>query len=317
MAQKTMHKHLKFVSTVNMPHEEWLARRRNSIGGSDSAAVVGLNAYVSPYSLWAEKTGRVPGFAGNLATEVGTYMEDFVARKFAEVTGKKVRRFNKIIYNPDYPFAHVNIDRDVVSEDAGLECKTVDSLSMKKFKGGEYPANFYVQCVHSMAVTGAKRWYLAVLIGNKEFKWFTIDRDEDEIAALMTAERDFWELVKMGTPPAIDGTAATSEALKAVYSQSDETTCDLTAFSANLQQYIALKKQIKELETLAEEAANRVKLFMGESGGGVCDGFAVSWKSQTRSTFDVKRFTKENPDIDLSGYYKKTDSRIFRVSETN
>lgn len=312
-----MYKHLNFVSTVKMPHEEWLARRRNSIGGSDSAAVVGLNAYVSPYSLWAEKSGKIPGFAGNLATEVGTYMEEFVAQKFAAESGKKVRRFNKIIYNPDYPFAHVNIDRDVVGEDAGLECKTTDSMNMKKFKNGEYPANYYVQCVHSMAITGAKRWYLAVLIGNKEFKWFTIERDEAEIAALMTAEADFWKLVKTDTPPAVDGTQATSEALKTIYADSDDSICDLTAFSANLRQYMALKKQIKELETLAEEAANKIKEFMGSSGGGECDGFKVSWKPQTRSTFDSKRFAKENPDIDLSGYYKTTNARMFRVSEIN
>lgn len=196
-----MNKKLFFVSTVNMPHDEWLERRRVAIGGSDAAAVVGLNAYASPYSLWAEKTGRVPGFAGNLATEVGTYMENFVARKFTEETGKRVRRCNNIIYNPEYPFAHANIDRMIVGEDAGLECKTVDSLSMGKFKNGEYPANFYVQSVHYLAITGAKRWYLAVLIGNKDFRWFTIERDDAEIAALMDAERDFWELVKIGHRP--------------------------------------------------------------------------------------------------------------------
>lgn len=310
-----MYKHLKFVSTVKMPHEEWLERRRKSIGGSDSAAVVGLNAYVSPYSLWAEKSGKTPGFAGNLATEVGTYMEEFIAQKFAQVTGKKVRRFNKIIYNPDYPFAHVNIDRDIVSEDAGLECKHTDSLNLKKFKGGEYPANYYVQCVHSMAITGAKRWYLAVLIGNKEFKWFTIERDEAEIAALMTAEADFWELVKKDIPPAVDGTQATTDTIKTIYSESDDSICDLTAYSANLRQYIELKKQIKELESIADEVANKIKLFMGESSGGECDNFRVSWKSQSRSTFDSKRFAAENPDIDLSGYYKSTSTRTFRVSE--
>lgn len=312
-----MHKHLKFVSTVNMPHEEWLERRKHTIGGSDSAAVVGLNAHVSPYSLWAEKTGRIPGFAGNLATEVGTYMEEFIAQKFAAETGKKVRRFNKIIYNPDYPFAHVNIDRDVVGEDAGLECKHTDSLNMKKFKGGEYPANYYVQCVHSMAITGAKRWYLAVLIGNREFKWFVIERDEAEIAALMTAEADFWELVKSDTPPAVDGTQATTDTIKAIYAESDDSICDLTAYSANLRQYIDLKKQIKELETIAEEVANKIKLFMGGSGCGECDRFKVSWKSQSRSIFDRKRFESENPDVDISGYFKESVARPFKVAEVN
>lgn len=303
------------VKTAN--HEEWLKLRSQYIGGSDAAAVVGLNAYASPYSLWAEKTGRVPGFAGNLATEVGTFLEEFVAQKFAQETGKKVRKHNQSFLNSQYPFAIANIDCEIVGEDAGLEIKTTDSMNMKKFSGGEYPANYYCQCMHYMAVTGKQRWYLAVLIGNKEFKWFTIERDEAEIAALMTAEAEFCELVKKDIPPAVDGTVATSEALKTIYAESDDSVCDLTAFSANLRQYIALKKQIKELEELAEEAANKIKEFMGESGGGECEGFKVSWKSQTRRTFDSKRFAKENPDIDLSGYYKETNARMFRVSEIN
>lgn len=312
-----MNKNLKFVSTVNMPHEEWLERRRNSIGGSDAAAVVGLNAYVSPYSLWAEKSGKMPGFAGNLATEVGTFLEEFVAQKFAQVTGKKVRRCNKIIYNPDYPFAHVNIDRDVVAEDAGLECKTTDSLNLKKFKNGEYPSNYYVQCVHSMAITGAQRWYLAVLIGNKEFKWFTLDRDEAEIEALMTAEADFWEYVKNNTPPPVDGAQATSDALTAIYKDSNSDVVDLYGHKSDLAQYIALNQQIKELEAMRDESANRVKEFMGESGGGACDGFKVSWKSQTRNIFDSKRFATDFPEIDLSDYYNKISYRTFKVTEKN
>lgn len=298
-------------------HEEWLELRSHYIGGSDAAAVVGLNAYTSPYSLWAEKTGRVPGFAGNLATEVGTFLEEFVAQKFAQETGKKVRKCNQSFLNSDYPFAIANIDREIIGEDAGLEVKTTDSLNLKKFKGGEYPANYYCQCVHYMAVTGKKRWYLAVLIGNKEFKWFVIERDEAEIAALMTAEAEFWEGVKTDTPPTIDGAQATTEAIKTIYAESDDSVCDLTPFSANLRQYIALKNQIKELEALAEEAANKVRQFMGESGGGVCDGFKVSWKTQTRSTFDRKRFERENPDVDLSGYFKSSSSRPFKVAEIN
>jgi putative phage-type endonuclease len=303
------------IKTAN--HEEWKELRSHYIGGSDAAAVVGLNSYASPYSLWAEKTGKVPGFAGNLATEVGTFLEEFVAQKFAQETGKKVRKCNQSFLNSLYPFAIANIDREIIGEDAGLEIKTTDTLNLKKFSGGEYPANYYVQCVHYMAITGKKRWYLAVLIGNKEFKWFTIERDEAEIAALMTAEADFWELVKTDTPPAVDGTAATTEALKTIYADNDDSICDLTAFSVNLRQYIELKKQIKELETMADEAANKIKEFMGSSGGGECDGFKVSWKSQTRRTFDSKRFAKENPDIDMSGYYKETNARVFRVSEIN
>lgn len=302
------------VKTAN--HDEWLKLRSQYIGGSDAAAVVGLNAYSSPYALWAEKTGRVPGFDGNLATEVGTFLEEFVAQKFAQETGKKVRKCNQSFLNSQYPWAIANIDREIVGEDAGLEIKTTDSLNMKKFKGGEYPANYYCQMVHYLAVTGKQRWYLAVLIGNREFKRFTIERDEDEIAALMTAEADFWEHVKKDIPPAVDGTAATTKALNTIYAESDDSVrCDLTAFSTSLRQYMALKAQIKELESLADEAANRIKEFMGECSDGDCDGFAVSWKTQTRQTFDRKSFEKKNPDIDLSAYFKKSVSRPFKVTE--
>lgn len=304
---------IKKVKTKN--HEEWLELRSRYIGGSDAAAVVGMNSFASPYSLWAEKTGKTPGFSGNLATEVGTYLEEFVAQKFAQETEKKVRKCNHSFLNSQYPFAIANIDREIVGEDAGLEIKTTDSLNLKKFKNGEYPANYYCQCVHYLAVTGKKRWYLAVLIGNKEFKWFTIERDEAEIEALMYAESTFWECVKNDTPPDIDGSKATTDTIKTIYADGNESVVDLMAYKNDLAVYSALGQQIKELQTQQDEAANRIKAFMGESSGGVCDDFSVSWKTASRKTFDSKRFAKENPGVDLSGYYKKTSYRTFNVTE--
>lgn len=301
------------VKTAN--HREWLALRSTYIGGSDAAAVMGLNPFSSPYALWAEKTGQIPCFAGDLATEVGTFLEEFVAQKFAAETGKKVRKCKQSFFNTDYPFAIANIDREIVGEDAGLEIKTTSELNMKKFKGGEYPANYYCQCVHYMAITGKQRWYLAVLIGNRDFKIFTIERDKAEIAALMAAEADFWELVKNHTPPAADGSRATTESIKTIYAESSEETVDLTQEAAALLQYIDLGKQIAELETMRDEAANKIKSFMGDAGGGECAGFRVSWKSSTRRTFDSKKFAKENPGLDLTGYYKETSARTFRVTE--
>ena len=296
-------------------HEEWLKLRSQYIGGSDAAAVVSMNPFASPYSLWAEKTGKVPGFAGNLATEVGTYLEEFVAQKFAQETGKKVRKCNQSFLNSEYPFAIANIDREIIGEDAGLEIKTTDSLNLKKFKGGEYPANYYCQMVHYLAVTGKQRWYLAVLIGNKEFMWFTLDRDEDEIAALMGAEADFWELVKKNIPPSVDGIKATAQALNAVYANSNDAVVDLSGFGTLMRKYMALKEQIKDLETQADEIANRVKKIMGNASRGECTEYKVSWKTQTKRTFDSKRFARKNPDIDLSSYYNTSSTRVFRVSE--
>lgn len=301
------------VKTSN--REEWKELRSHYIGGSDAAAVVGLNPWATQYSLWAEKTGRVPGFAGNLATEVGTFLEEFVAQKFEQETGKKVRRVNRSFLNSDYPWAIANIDRDIVGEDAGLEIKTTSELNLKHFSSGEYPTNYYAQMVHYLAVTGKKRWYLAVLIGNREFKVFTLDRDEDEIAALMEQEKEFWTHVENDTAPEIDGEDPTTDTINDIYADSNDTVVDLYGYSADLERYMELTRQIKELSEMKEEVANRVKAFMEDAGGGECDKFRVSWKVQSRKTFDVKKFAEQNPDIDLSAFYKESTSRIFRVKE--
>lgn len=296
-------------------HEEWLALRHKYIGGSDAAAVVGMNAWVSPYALWAEKTGRLPGFDGNLATEVGTYLEDFVAKKFAQETGKKVRNCNLSWFNDKYPWAIANIDREIVGEDAGLEIKTTSELNTKKFKGGEYPANYYVQCMHYLAVTGKQRWYLAVLIGNREFKWFTIERDEDEINALMDAERTFKMYVDNDTPPAADGASSTSNTLVTMYPDSIDSTIGIGFYEKELDNYFRLKDQLKNLTMTIEGIENRIKAHLGECARGEGEKYKVSWKTQYRSTFDHKKFVADHPEIDVSSYYKKSTSRPFKVAE--
>ena len=296
-------------------HEEWLALRHKYIGGSDAAAVVGMNSYVSPYALWAEKTGRLPGFEGNLATAVGTYLEEFVAQRFAQETGKRVRKCNQSWFNDEYPWAIANIDREIVGEDAGLEIKTTSELNTKKFKGGEYPANYYVQCMHYLAVTGKQRWYLAVLIGNREFKWFTIERDEEEINALMDAERTFKMLIDNDTPPIADGAQSTSDTLFTLYPNSIDTAIGIGAFEKELSNYFRLKKQVEELEEQIDGIANRLKAHLGDCERGEGEKYKVSWKTQSRSTFDHKRFIKDHPGMDVSKYFKQSNSRPFKVTE--
>lgn len=171
------------------------------------------------------------------------------------------------------------------------------------------------QCMWYLAVTGKKRWYLAVLIGNKEFKRFTIERDEAEIEALMTAGADFYELMKNDTPPAVDGMEATTEAIKTIYSDSNDSSCDLYGYSYDISRYMELGKQIAELEAQRDEHANRIKQFMGESSMGKCDRYKVLWKPQSKRSFDSKKYIKENPGIDLSGFYKTSTIRVFRVTE--
>ena len=296
--------------------EEWLSIRKGYIGGSEAGAVVGLNPYKSAYTLWAEKTGKVPEFEGNLTTKVGSYLEDLVANLFTEETGKTVRRKNRVLVNDDYPFACADVDRMVVGEDAILEIKTTNSIpAMRMFRKGEYPEQWYCQMTHYLAVTGKKKAYLAVLIECRDFKIFELERDEEEIAALMNAEKDFWNFVQTDTQPAADCLKSTSDTLVAIYPTSNADSVNLFGYENELSQYMAVSAQIKALEEQKDGFANRIKAYLGEAGKGECEGYKVSWTSSERKTFDTKAFTKDNPDLDLSKYYKVSNVRTFKVSE--
>ena len=125
--------------TTEISHEEWLELRRTGIGGSDSSTVCGLNPYSSLIALWADKTGRMPPKEDNEAMRIGRDLEEYVAKRFAEATGKKVRRRNAIFQHDTYDFITANIDREIVGENAGLECKTTSVLNKSDFEGGQIP----------------------------------------------------------------------------------------------------------------------------------------------------------------------------------
>lgn len=296
-------------------HEEWLALRKGFIGGSDAGAVMGMNPYSSPFAVWAEKTGKVPGFEGNLITQVGAYLEDLVAQIFTQDTGKKVRRKNRMLVNDEYPWACADVDRMVVGERALLEIKTTNSVpAMKKIRGGEYPEQWYCQMTHYLAVTGLEKAYLAVLVNCRDLRIFELERDEDEIAALMDAEKDFWEKVTQDIPPEADGSEATTEALGKVYPESSEDTV-LLINGDLLEQRARLLTAKKALETDIDEINNKIKFEMGTAERGLALGYTVTWKSQSKKTFDRKALEADYPGIDLEKYYKTTSSRVFRVTE--
>ena len=311
--------------------ESWLAERKKSLGGSDMGAVLGLNEYSSPYAVWADKTGRSPAKEQNEAMRLGVDLEDYVAKRFSEKSGLKVRNDNSTWRNDKYPHIHANCDRIVLGQKSGRECRTTSPLNENKYRDGKVIDSYYAQCVTYLAVTEFDRWYLAVLIFGVGLRIYQMTRipndktpewcessvyvDDEEIKALAKAAEDFWDYVEKDCPPPVDGSEATTETIKTIYSESGEGECSLFGFDGEINQYIELGKRIKELTELQSEYANRIKSFRGEAVRGESQKYKVSWASGLRSTFDSKRFALEHPELDLSGYYKTTSTRTFRITD--
>ena len=116
------------IPTAGMSRQEWLKLRKGGLGGSDAGAVCGLNPYASPMSVYKDKTSDEIEEKDNEAMRQGRDLEDYAARRFMEATGLKVRRSNVMYKCEEHPFMLADVDRLVVGEDAGLECKTASAL---------------------------------------------------------------------------------------------------------------------------------------------------------------------------------------------
>ena len=297
-------------------HEEWVQLRKNSIGGSDAGAIAGFNPYMAAHSLWAEKSGHVAGFEGNITTEVGSFLEPFVAELFMRETGKKVRRRNATVFNDAYPWAHANVDRVIIGENALLECKTTNSPpNLKMFRKGEYPPAWYCQVMHYMTVCGYRKAYIAVLIACKDFQIFEVEWDEEEANALMDLEKKFWQHVKDGTPPPVSGLKCDDETLLAMHPESTPGNIQLWGREALFEEMNMIKQQQDALSQQLELLKQQIKLDLGDYDTGYCSGWKVTWRTQARRTFDHKRFAKDNPGLSLAGYYNESSTRVFKVTE--
>lgn len=203
-------------------HDEWLNARKNYIGGSDAAAVLGLNPYKSNLELWQEKTGIVtpedisekPYVKYGHAAE--SYLRELFALDFPEYEVGYAE--NNLWLNDAFPFAHASLDGWLTDQDGRkgvLEIKTTNILqSMQKEKWDHrIPDNYFCQCCHYMAVTEADFCILKAQLKYEfqggdimlQTKHYKIERSEvqKDIAYLMQKESDFWKSVQAKKKPAL------------------------------------------------------------------------------------------------------------------
>ena len=201
--------------------EEWLQARNNRIGGSDAAAIIGLNPYMSNVELWEIKTGRrqQEDISQKSYVKYGTKAEKYLRELFKLDHPEYLVLYqeNNMFFNDAYPWAHASLDGWLGSENGfrGIwECKTTNILnSQQKEKwDNRIPDNYYCQLLHYFMVTEYK---FAVLKAQLKYdygddvmcvtKEYRIERTEVEqdIRYLAEKEKEFWECVKEDQKPAL------------------------------------------------------------------------------------------------------------------
>lgn len=274
---------------------EWLEVRRSGIGGSDAGAICGVSPFKTALDVYLDKTGELEpvDISDNPAVYWGVELEDKVAAEYAKRTGNQVRRVNTVKRSKEHAFMLANIDRDVVGQKRGLECKTTAMLRGWGPAGSdEVPDEYLMQCMHYMSVLSYEAWDLAVFIlPTRDFRIYTIPRDDHLIAYMVQIETDFWAAVQRREPPLPDfAHAKTADLLKRMYPGTNGQTVPLPADINHWHAVrLAAKETIKAQEAVVNEAENRIRAAMGECAIGLLpDGSAYVRKETKRAAFAVE-----------------------------
>jgi putative phage-type endonuclease len=292
--------------------------RRDFLGGSDIAPLMGLSRWKSALRLWCEKTGRLaPKDLSDVeSVEIGTELEDYVARKFMRKTGFKVRRDTRDFRHPEYDYMCAHIDRWILNEDALLECKTTSAYMEKQWMGEEIPLEYVLQVQWYLGILGKKTGYIAVLIGGQKFRWKSIEFDQDLFAKMVAAAKEFWEIFVKGDLAPV-ASALDNETLAEMYPTDKTISKDLTADDAVkldmlIEERLGGKEQEKEVQKEIEKIEAQIKQILAESGQAVTDNFVVTWKNQKRADIDRE---KMEADGVLEKYQKVNEFRVLRTTK--
>lgn len=303
----------RLVDTNGLEKAEWLRCRKKGLTGTDAGAITGMNPYVSAFQVYQDKITDVIEDYDNESMRQGRDLEDYVARRFMEKTGRKVRHANAIFQNEEYPFMLADFDRLLVGEKAGLECKTVSAYSSDKWKDGNIPLHYQMQVQHYLAVSGYDCWYIAALILGKEFIIRKIVRDEELIQNLVTVEERFWNqnvLAKIAPPP--DGSSSYSEMLEKLHPKDKGETVQLYDCREELRRRDELDGLIDKLKKEKNAIDQSIKLQMKEASYAVSGDYHISWITAHQKRIDTQRLKDEDPEI-YQKYLKETASRRFVV----
>lgn len=240
----------------------WLAARRRGITGTDIAAILGLNPWRTALDVYLEKRGEGTPATLNEAMWWGSYLEEGMARRYAELhhlpAGALLRgaaiarafparrvmvfgsgpRAQVLVRHRTHPFLLATMDGVIPSLERGLELKTASDHAAHEWgeQGtDQIPLHYITQCAHYLAIAELPRWDVAALIGagariSGNLALYRVDHNRALEAEVIDTAVRFWrEHVQKGIPPAVDGTSSWQGYLAKKYARSTGVVLKATA----------------------------------------------------------------------------------------
>lgn len=295
----------------------WLRERRTGLGGSDAAAVLGLNPYRSPMDVYLDKTGQTPLDEGpTAAMERGRVLEPVAADLYAAQTGRKIRR-QPMRRHQQHEWMIGNVDRQILSgEDRPtgvLEIKCPGLRTLATIKAHGLPDRYVVQLQHYLGVYGYE-WGSFCLFNAESWQLihFDLEAEPDLIGEIIERERTFWiRHVLAGLPPE-EGETKQLEIPEVPGEIRVMDSAEARQAAEELAEARTLKAAAAELEDAAKERMQGLMEAEGADAAEIPGAARIYWRSHERTSFDKKALAAAHPEIDLSQYEKISSYRSFR-----
>lgn len=318
---------------------EWLAARRQGIGSSDIAAIMGVSSYGTAQHVYYDKRGELPleDDAGEAALW-GTLHEETVAREWARRNRGVVRRVG-LVARRDQPHMMCTLDRlcrecpdrRTASEVCAVEVKTRNAFVATKWKR-QVPDDVLAQVLWQLAVTGFDHVHVACLIGGNDYRQYVVRRkgNEDLITDIITIATRLWDDIRSGRVPVLTGAEpveAMTDLYEALHPDRDGY-IDLDTYPAqalgtlaDLADYETERLEAKAHKGLQDAAKVRLLERLEDKEYAYLNNEqAYGWAPSSRATADLARLAEQWPDayadcVTETPGRRLTLARTYRMKE--
>ena len=160
------------ISLEGLSLDDWLTLRTMiGIGASEVAAVLGMNQYESPFSIWKKKVSDEIEIEENDFMTFGNMVEPAIIAWYNKRAKKNAVKDTYIRIHPEHDCLFANLDG--VMEDGLVECKSTSQRVYDSWSTNEedcvqgVPLYHYCQVQHELSVTGLPWCDLAILITDR------------------------------------------------------------------------------------------------------------------------------------------------------
>lgn len=295
---------------------EWYAMRKFDpsrterpvvFGASEAAAACGRSKYSSALELYLRKRGEIDDIESNEAMAMGNRLEPVILDMYEEKVGKNIGRHLPMFFSRHFSFMAATPDAVIFS--GGGESAFEVSIDAKATTGRRFdatgedvdsfgvdgtdqvPIEYLLQGQQQCAVMGVSRVDFPVLFDGRQLRIYTVQRDDDLIAEIVSAEKELAERIINGDPPEPDfqhsGTLKLLQKMQGcevgkVISWPEE-------LAAKWQQLDQIKSQLKILEKSKDALSAELFAAMEDAEQAVCGPLTVKRINVKASSYTVEK----------------------------